>query len=90
MRMDDVKNDAAPKKPKKAKSKKEEKNVIISRLQTFYTNISSEFKKIIWPKKEELVKQTVVVIVICGLFGAIIFGMDAVFGALLKVLSSTI
>jgi len=88
--MDDVKKDTAPKKSKKAKSKKEGKNVIINKLQTFYTNISSEFKKIIWPKKDELAKQTVIVIVICGLFGAIIFGMDAVFGALLKVLSSTI
>ena len=88
--MEESKKDIAPLKPKKAKPKKEEKNVIISKLQTFYTNISSEFKKIIWPKKEELAKQTVIVIVICGLFGAVIFGMDAVFGALLKVLSSTI
>jgi len=88
--MDEIKKDTAPKKSKKAKPKKEDKNVIISKLQTFYTNISSEFKKIIWPKRDELAKQTVIVIVICGLFGAVIFGMDAVFGALLKVLSSTI
>ena len=57
---------------------------------TFFTNIKSEFKRIIWPKREELVKQTFVVIVVCFLFGLIIFGMDTVLAALLKFVAGVI
>ena len=79
----------APKKAEKAK-KPGEKNALVTKIQTFYTNIASEFKKIIWPKRDELAKQTFIVIVICAIFGALIFGMDAAFGAMLKVLAGTI
>ena len=65
-----------PKKSKKDKNKTGKFNVLLDKIKTFYTNISSEFKKIIWPSKELLVKQTIVVIVICLLIGAVIFGMD--------------
>ena len=78
-----------PKKAEKAK-KPGEKNVIITKFQTFYTNIASEFKKIIWPKRDELAKQTFIVIVICAIFGVLIFGMDAAFGVMLKLLAGTI
>ena len=60
----------------KSKNKPEQDNAIVSKVKTFYTNISSEFKRIIWPTKELLMKQTVVVIIICIIIGAIIFGMD--------------
>ena len=77
--------------PKEGKKKDQgEKNVIVSKFKSFYTNIASEYKKIIWPKKEELAKQTLVVIVICLIFGAIIFGMDSVFAAVLRFVARTI
>lgn len=36
----------------------------------------AEFKRIIWPSKEEIIKETVSVIVISLLFGLIIIGFD--------------
>ena len=35
-----------------------------------------EFKKITWPTKPEIIKQTVTVIITCAIIGVIIFGMD--------------
>ena len=86
--MDDAKKDVKQKKANKDKA--QEKNIIVTKLQTFYVNIASEFKKIIWPKKDELAKQTVIVIVVCALFGAMIFGMDAAFGFILKLIAGTV
>ena len=39
----------------------------------------AEFKKIIWPNKTELRKQTVTVIITSIIMGAVIFGIDSVF-----------
>lgn len=36
----------------------------------------AEFKRIIWPSKEEIVKETLSVIAISLIFGAIIIGFD--------------
>ena len=36
----------------------------------------AEFKRIIWPSKEEIIKETVSVIVISLIFGLIIIGFD--------------
>jgi len=63
---------------------------LIDKFKTFYTNIKSEFKKIIWSKKEELAKQTLIVIVICLIFGLVIFGMDTALAAVLKLVAGTI
>ena len=65
-------------------------NALTEKLKSFYTNIRAEFKKIIWPKKEELAKQTVIVIILCFIFGLLIFGMDTAFAALLKLAARVI
>jgi len=80
----------AKQKPGKGRQKPGEKNAVVSKLQNFWINISSEFKKIIWPKRDELAKQTLIVIIICAIFGAVIFGMDSAFGAVLKLVAGTI
>lgn len=38
-----------------------------------------EFKRIVWPTKAELKKNTITVIITCILFGVLIFCMDFVF-----------
>ena len=67
-------------KPKK-KSDKSEKSEKSGGLKKLFSDIRSEFTKIIWVSKEELVKQTITVIFVSLFFGLIIFGMDAVFNA---------
>jgi len=42
----------------------------------FFKNLKAEFKKCTWPKKEELAKQSVLVIVVSVLLGVIIAGFD--------------
>lgn len=56
--------------------------------KSFFKNVKSEFKKVTWPKKEELAKQTVLVVVVSVALGAIIsvidlaiqFGVDKIIG----------
>lgn len=49
-----------------------------SRVQTFMDGLKSEFRKIIWPNKEDLVKQTGVVIVVSVILGAVIAIVDVI------------
>ena len=60
--MGDVANTAAEKAPKKS----------------FLKAVKSEFKKIIWPDKKSLGKQTLAVIVITAVLSVIIALLDAV------------
>ena len=83
---DEILNEATP----KADKDKQDNNGAADKFKDFYTNIKSEFKKIIWPKRDELVKQTVIVIILCLLVGAIIFGMDTGLGAILQEVSGLI
>ena len=63
---------------------------LIEKLSVFFVNIKAEFKKIIWPKREELAKQTLIVIVICLMFGLMIFAMDTGLSAVLKLVAGVI
>ena len=44
--------------------------------KSFFKNLKSEFKKCTWPKKEELVKQSGLVIVVSLVLGVVIAGID--------------
>ena len=44
----------------------------------FFKNVSIEFKKIIWPEKNDVLKQSVAVVCISVLLGAIIAILDFV------------
>lgn len=43
---------------------------------SFFTGLSAEFKKIIWPDKESLAKQTTAVVAVSVVMGLIIAVMD--------------
>ena len=47
--------------------------------KSWFKELKSEFKKIIWPDKESLVKQTALVLLISIMLGAIIYVIDLVF-----------
>ena len=42
----------------------------------FFKSVTSEFKKCTWPKKEELAKQSALVIVVSVILGVVIAGID--------------
>ncbi len=47
-----------------------------SKLAEFYNGVKSEFKKITWPGKEDLLKQSIAVTAISIVVGAIIAVLD--------------
>lgn len=57
----------------------EQKNAPMKGLKYWFKGLSAEFKKIIWPKKVEVGKQTVIVIVISIVLGLIIAIADMIF-----------
>ena len=45
----------------------------------------SEFKKVVWPTKKQLINNTVIVIAALVVIGLIIFGLDTLFSYLAKL-----
>ena len=50
----------------------------------------AEFRKIVWPSRETLLKHTVTVVIVSAIFGAYIAANDGVFGFLLRQFASLI
>jgi len=77
--MDETKN--AAKEPEiKKKKKKESDEPKTSRIKAFYNDIYGEFKKVIWPSRDDLIKETTTVIITSFLIGGVICGFDYIFG----------
>ncbi len=49
---------------------------IFSRMGKFFKECRSEFKKLVWPSKEQLFKNSSLVIVTMSIFGAVLFLVD--------------
>ena len=47
-----------------------------SGLQLFFKGVKTEFRKIIWPDKESLIKQSTAVVIVSVIVGAIIAVID--------------
>ena len=58
---------------KKAEEGNENKT---GKLKTFFNEIRGEYRKIVWPTRPVLIKETFTVIVTCLMIGAIIAGLD--------------
>lgn len=53
-----------------------------NKLSKFFKDIISELKKVVWPTRVQVVKNTITVLIACFLIGAIIWLADAGFGYL--------
>ena len=62
------------------------KKTIFKRLIAFFRDYKSEIKKIVWPGIKDVLKNTLIVLVICLLVGALIWLIDWGLGELLKVI----
>jgi len=78
------KTDSAPGKPAKApKGSKESVKVRLTKWFTAKKNeYMAEFKRIVWPTRDVLIKETITVITISLIFGAYIAILDGAFGFL--------
>ena len=66
------------KKPEKRPPQKGSKDDAVKKsfIEEKFTEYRAEFKKIVWPSRESLIKQTITVIIISLLFGAYIALVD--------------
>lgn len=67
-------------------NKKEAKNE--SKIAGFFKGVRTEFRKIIWPDRDALVKQLIAVVVVTVIAGTIIAVMDYGFQNLINLLTS--
>jgi preprotein translocase subunit SecE len=76
--MSEEKQDKKEKKEKRRKDKGEprERHALIEK----FIDYKAEFRKIVWPSRETLIKHTITTIVISLIFGAFIALTDFVFG----------
>ncbi|HHU72896.1 MAG TPA: preprotein translocase subunit SecE [Clostridiales bacterium] len=45
--------------------------------RSWFSGLKTEFNKIVWPNKEDLMKQSVAVVIATVILGAVIFALDA-------------
>ncbi len=62
------------------------KKTIFKRVVLFLRDYKSEAKKIVWPSFKDVLKNTLIVIIICVLVGIIIWGVDFGLGKLLELI----
>ena len=60
-------------------AEKVKKENIFRRIGKFFKSTKSEFKKVTWPTKKQLLNNTMIVIAALVLIGLIIFGLDTLF-----------
>lgn len=65
---------------------KEGKLTIPKRIVRFFRDYKSETKKIVWPGIKDVLKNTLIVLIMCALLGALIWVVDYGLGSLLEVI----
>ena len=69
-----------------AKASKGAKKTILKRIVAFFKDYKSEIKKIVWPGIKDVTKNTVVVLIMCLVVGALIWLLDFGLGKLLELI----
>ena len=60
-----------------------------SRSRTFLTQVRNELERVTWPTRKEVYATTLVVILMCILFGVYLWGIDLVLNALVGLVFRT-
>lgn len=56
------------------------KTNIFQRLARFTKEVRSELKKVIWPSKNQVINNTIIVLITCLILGGIIWILDFILG----------
>lgn len=67
-------------------AKAEKKPNIFKRIARYFRDLRSEFKKIVWPSKKQVLNNTLVVIAVVVIVGAFIAGLDSVLTLLVNLM----
>lgn len=57
-----------------------------NKFKTFFKDIFQELKKVIWPTRQQLVKNTITVLVVCLIMGMLIWLFDWGVSSVIKAL----
>jgi preprotein translocase subunit SecE len=52
----------------------------------FFEDVTKEMKRVTWPHQQELRDSTVIIIVVCGVISAFIYGVDLVVNKILTAI----
>lgn len=66
-------------KPIKKENKKEEKKGLWTKFRIFCHGVASEFKKVHWPTKANMVKYSIATIIFIIFFGLFFYAIDVIF-----------
>ncbi len=72
----------------RAKNKDEKNPLIPAKVTKFFRDVRGEFKKVVWPTFPSVVRNTVVVLVMCAVTGVVIVVADLGFSALVNWLTN--
>ncbi len=70
----------------KKDAKKAKKPSIFARLAKYFRDVAGEFKKIVWPTRQQIVRDCVVVLVTILVFAVLVWGLDLLFNWLRTLL----
>ncbi len=80
----DAKKEKAPAKSGKGKTKDQKKQP--NKVAKYFKDLRSEFKKVVWPTKKQVINNTSVVLVTIVILGAFVGGLDTLLAYLLKLI----
>ncbi len=79
---------AKTEKSKSDKPKKKSKKNPFKSIASFFKSVKSEGKKVVWAKPKEVLKNTIIVIVVCVIVGVAIYGVDSLLSLGMKGIKS--
>ena len=62
------------------------KKIDMEKLTNFFESVVAEFKKVSWPTQQELIDNTIIVVVFSIILSAFIFGIDQVYSTVLEAI----
>jgi preprotein translocase subunit SecE len=60
----------------------------VRNVSSFFGEVKGELSKVVWPKKEEVIKLTLLILIISVIVGAYVGGLDYAFTLLLEYIVS--
>jgi preprotein translocase subunit SecE len=58
----------------------------MNKITQYVNDVQQEISKVSWPKREELISSTGVVLFVCVVFSIFVFGIDVLLSRLLKLI----
>jgi preprotein translocase subunit SecE len=63
-----------------------QKETSMNKVTQYISDVKQEVAKVSWPRRDQLVNTTWVVLVICLIFAVFVFGLDIILSRLLKLI----